>query len=196
MYNNWRIDLKNSVRAFEKIKDTYLPKIISGNIIGIEQADNAILILLDQKSGIDAVRINDIGIQGIASRVQFVGERRPYDSFTIRSARHSGVKTEMEKRLEQIQSGYFYPAITLQAYFNNPDDMVLLSMAAIKTIDLYEFIEHNKYNQRFVKTNKSDNDFVYVNWDCLHPLVKTVYTDAYTEMFCGKRLSQFKTQTI
>ena len=54
-YNKWDKDLNDSVKAFEGIRKTILPKIISGEILTIESAENDVLIKLDQKSGIDYI---------------------------------------------------------------------------------------------------------------------------------------------
>jgi len=160
MYNNWSVDLKDSIAAIEKIKKTVLPLLISGDIISIEQQQNEILLMFDQYSGIDYIRKNDIGLQGIACRVQF---GKAWDTFTIRAKRHTGAKTEYEKRLEQIQNGYFYPQFTIQAYFDNRQDLNLLSICIIKTLDLYFEVQHNKN----VKRRTSDNVFIYIHWDDL-----------------------------
>jgi len=84
-----------------------------------------------------------------------------WNSFTIRYARHTGTETEYEKRQKQIKNGYFYPAFTLQAYFDNRTDNNLLSIAVIKTMDLYRFIDDYP---RYIKQNKSDNEFKIVFW--------------------------------
>ena len=175
MYNNWNIDLSDSVKALEKIKLTVLPKLISGTIHSIEKSQKDILIkfgkeidiqnpilkLLDTKSGIDYIRENKHGLQGIASRVQW---GNAWNSFTIRYKRHSGTETEFEKRKQQISNGYFYPAFTLQAYFDNRTDNNLLSIAVIKTTDLYKFAEEYP---NYVRQNKSDNVFKIVFWSDL-----------------------------
>jgi hypothetical protein len=160
MYNTWDVDLKDSILAIEKIKNNILPTLISGEIISIEQEKNEILLMFDKYSGIDYIRKNDIGLQGIASRVQF---GKNWDTFTIRTKRFTGSKTEYEKRLEQIEKGYFYPQFTLQAYFDNRTDMNILSICVIKTIDLYYEIQNNKN----VKTRISDNVFSFIHWDDL-----------------------------
>jgi hypothetical protein len=157
MYNNWKIDLSDSVKAMEKIKLTVLPELISGEIISIEESNNSVLLLFDQYSGIDYLRKNDIGLQGIASRIQF---GKAWNTFTIRTERISGAKTEYVKRKEQIKEGYIYPYYTLQAYFDNRKDLNLLSICIIKTIDLYKEIENNSK----VKTRTSDNVFKYIDW--------------------------------
>ena len=131
---------------------------ISGKIYSIENSSNEILILLDKLSGIDYIRQNENGLQGIAARVQW---GKNWDTFTIRSKRHTGTKTELEKRLYAIENGYFYPAFTLQAYFDNRQTNNLLSIAVIKTIDLYN-IYQNKFE--LFENNKSDNEFSFIRW--------------------------------
>lgn len=168
MYNNWRHDLNDSVIALESIKDTYLPKVIQGKIHTIENADNKILMLMDIKSGIDYIREDANGLQGIAARVQW---GRAWNTFTIRTERHTGTETELEKRLFQIDNGYFYPAFTMQAYFDNRSDNKLLSLAIIKTVDLYNLF---KNEQHLFEKRRSDNDFVFIHWDNLKGKVKTI----------------------
>lgn len=172
MYNNWNVDLSDSVKALDKIKNTVLPKLISGKIHSIEKSEKDILIkfntsidiqnpilkLFDTKSGIDYIRENSDGLQGIASRVQW---GKAWNSFTIRYARHTGTETEFEKRKRQITNGYLYPAFTLQAYFDNRDNNDLLSIGIIKTIDLYKFV--SEYPE-LVKYRDSDNKFAVVFW--------------------------------
>ena len=159
MYNHWVNDLSDSMVAIDKIKDTFLPKVISGKIHSIENSNNEILIMMDRFSGIDYIRENEHGLQGIAARVQWA--ERPYNTLTIRSERKTGSKTELEKRLFQIKNGYFYPAFTLQAYFDNKQDNNLLSIAAIKTKDLYNLFQSEP---ELFEENKSDNKFVFVRW--------------------------------
>lgn len=168
MYNNWRHDLNDSVIALESIKDTYLPKVIKGKIHTIENADNEILILMDTKSGIDYIREDTNGLQGIAARVQW---GRAWNTFTIRTVRHTGSETELEKRLYQIDNGYFYPAFTMQAYFDNRLDNNLLSLAIVKTVDLYNLFKNERH---LFEKRRSDNDFVFIHWDNLKDKVKTI----------------------
>jgi len=169
MYNNWKIDLQDSIKAIEKIKHTILPKLIDGEIISIEESDNNILLLFDQYSGIDYLRKDEIGLQGIATRIQFGNN---WNTFTVRTKRLTGTKTEYEKRKEQIKKGYIYPYFTLQAYFDNRIDLNLLSICVIKTIDLYDEIENNT----LVDTRISDNVFKYIHWDNIKSnLIKTYY---------------------
>lgn len=167
-YSNWTKDLSDSVIALEKIKHTYLSKVISGKIHTIESSKNEVLILMDIKSGIDYIRENENGLQGIAARVQWGND---WNTFTIRSKRHTGTQTELEKRLYQIENGYFYPAFTMQAYFDNRKTNNLLSIGIIKTIDLYTLF---KEQPKLFKTRCSDNEFVYVHWDDISEYVKQI----------------------
>lgn len=166
MYNKWGKDLKDSIIAMESIKENVLPKLISGKIHNIEGSDNCVLIKIDTTSGIDYIRENDKGLQGIAARVQW---GNAWNTFTIRSKRHTGTPTELEKRLYQIKNGYFYPAFTLQAYFDNRANNNLLSIAIIKTKKLYELYINRPY---LFKERVSDNKFYFVQWDDIKNYIK------------------------
>lgn len=157
-YNHWSKDMNDSIIAIEKIKSVISPNMVKGKIHSIENSDNEILVLLDRKSGINYIREDAQGLQGIAARVQF---GQAYNSFTVRYKRHTGTKTEYEKRIEQIQNGYFYPFLTLQAYFDNRTDMNLFSLAIVRTIDLYDFIDKHP---EYIENKFSDNEFMVIYW--------------------------------
>ena len=165
-YNDWVTDAKDSTKALLSIKETILPKLISGTIHSIEDKKDGTLILLDQKSGVDFLRENDVGLQGIAARVQWGQNWR---TFTIRKERYTGTKTELEKRLEQIEKGYIYPAFTLHAYFDNKDDNNCLGLAVVRTKNLYDFVLQNPDK---IQENKSDNKFLIVKWDDIGYYIK------------------------
>ncbi len=97
---------------------------------------------LDTLAGIDGFQMLDnLGVmRSIATRVQWmpVGYS-PYRTFTIRTRRPNGARTEREKRLHAINHrdlGYLYPHITVQAYVRKDMDE-LLSVGIIRTIDLF-----------------------------------------------------------
>jgi len=169
MYNNWTVDLSDSVIALESIKYTILPKLIGGKIHTIENQKNEVLMRIDIKSGIDYIREDENGLQGIAARVQW---GNAWDTFTIRSERHTGTKTELDKRLHQIENGYFYPAFTLQAYFDNREDNNLLSIAIIKTDVLYDLY---KSNRKLFNSRSSDNKFVFIEWHKIKRHIKSYH---------------------
>lgn len=128
---------------------------------------------LDTLAGIDAWQIqhNACYMRGVASRVQVIkGRSLPYDSFTIRLTRSSGAKTEYEKRLYQIDNsaaGYLYPYLTIQAYVT--ESHALLSAAAIRTADLYNYVRQGEAPLDYVqRINPIDgNEFICVFWDAL-----------------------------
>ena len=169
MDNTWGKDLSDSMIAMNKIKDNYLSKLISGKIHSAENSDVEIVKLLDVVSGIDYIAEDEHGLRGIATRVQWC--EYPYNTFTIRSERCSGNCTELEKRLYQIENGYIYPSLTLQAYFDNRKDNNLLSIGVIKTIDLYKIYQESPL---LFRTNYSDNQFKSIHWDNLDGYVKTI----------------------
>lgn len=101
---------------------------------------------IDVLAGIDAWQIdrNRGGIRGIASRVQWMqAGMPPYDSFTSRFSRPSGVATEWDKRLLGLKEpfeGWIFPALTAQIYVQEPRRQgPLLYACAMFTIDLYTF---------------------------------------------------------
>ena len=160
MYNHWELDMADSVVAIKKMNDDgYLGSLIKGKIHTVEHVKNDLLVLMDIKCGIDYIREDETGLQGIAARVQW--RKKPYYTFTIREERYTGAKTEYEKRVEQIKNGYFHPRFTMQAYCDNRTDNNLLSAAMCKTVDLYEFVE--KYPE-LIRSRMSDNLFMAIGW--------------------------------
>lgn len=158
-YNAWQKDLSDSVIALNKIKNIITENLISGTIHTIEQSDNEILMKLDIKSGIDFIVEKEEGLQGIASRVQW---GKAWDTFTIRAVRCTGSETELSKRLRQIDGGYFYPAYTMQAYFDNRESNNLLSIGVVKTKDLYTLLKNKPH---LFSKQKSDNEFLFISFD-------------------------------
>ena len=82
---------------------------------------------LDVLAGIDAWQIvEDTGIRGIASRVQWPkdwnGEPGWWETFTVRKQRATGTKTEWEKRKDALSGarGFIKPALLVQAYIRPP----------------------------------------------------------------------------
>lgn len=121
----------------------------------------------DTIAGIDFWQImqDDKGIRGIASRCQPIG--KDYHTFTIRKSLNSGRETEYHKRLRAINGdieGLLYPAITVQAYLDSYDGP-LLSIGYIKTKDLYDAIQNNKWPE--LKNRYEGNTFLVVDWNKL-----------------------------
>lgn len=159
-YNNWQIDkcifTGSMANVFDKLG-------INAEIESVEKYDNTAAFWMDSFAGIDYMGKDDNNnIFGIASRIQELAPTSAsYDSFTIRSDRHTGTKTEFTKRIEAIEQGFFYAQLTLQAYIQNGE---VIAAAVIKTKDLFDFIKNHPY---LVKHKFSDNKFKIVLWDDL-----------------------------
>jgi hypothetical protein len=124
----------------------------------------------DTLAGIDAWQLLDHRgfMRGIASRVQ-EGDRN-WRTFTVRSRRHNGARTEFEKRLEALRdrrSGAIYPALTIHGYVRDFESGPLLGAAVVRTIDLYEYLDM-QVEAATARTRSTTNaDFYYESWDRL-----------------------------
>lgn len=121
--------------------------------------DSELAILFDTQSGIDGWQVHQLGLRGIASRIQ-IGD---YRTFTVRMTRDSGGKTEYEKRLQAITSerGWLYPEITVQAYSANKENGPILSIGVARTNDIMKFIELGLHTM-----NRTTNaTFAVCAWD-------------------------------
>jgi len=97
---------------------------------------------LDILSGIDAWQvINDVGVRGIASRVQWGNDWR---TFTVRKELWSGAETEWHK-IQRAQSlmdrGFIRAHLIVQAYLNGPpgSNSDLISAYIVRAPDMYRF---------------------------------------------------------
>ena len=130
-------------------------------IISIENSGNEILNLFDKYSGIDAIQITkDAQIRTMAIRVQF---GRAWNTFTIRFKRHTGAKTEYEKRLDAIKNEKLYPNLTLQCYLSL-DLKEILSYGLIFTKDLYSQIQNKSGIVNYRSASEDGNIFLFVNF--------------------------------
>lgn len=174
-YNHWQKDLSDSIRALSNPENlqTIRRHIISGKIYSIESSDDSVLMLMDRKAGIDYIREDEKGLQGIAARVQWDDGRPgyPYNTFTMRERRHTGTKTEVEKRIEAIENGYFYPAFTLQMYCDTRENNAIVSIAAIHTKVLYRLFTESP---ELFEGACSDNGFRFVRWSRISEHVRAV----------------------
>ena len=153
-------DLGASSRAFEKLKEIWLPTIFPNyEITSIENNKDKTLNRLDTQCGIDFFIENGEGMRGGAFRAQWGTN---YRSFTIRKERHTTTRTEYEKTMDHIANDYIYPYWTIQTYFNNREENKPLGLGLIKTYDLYQHVL-----SAATEINKSDNSFMVVRWDNL-----------------------------
>lgn len=146
---NWVSDLSKSNHAFlTTVWPCISTKCGGGEIKPVEVlSDNKLAKDLDVLCGIDIWQtVGGEGCRGIASRVQF-GDK-DWGTFTVRSRRFSGAKTEYQKRLHAIQSGgrFIYPYITCHAYVTNFGELLNAYVATTKSI--FEAIESGNYEVR------------------------------------------------
>ena len=160
-------DLSDSAFDFQKfvwpkVKD----KCGGGELIPMESITaKEIAKDFDILAGVDAWQIQreDSLIRGIASRVQWISH--PYNSFTIRETRDSGVPTEYEKRqyvIDKPDKGYLFPALTIQAYLKERKKGPLLSVAVCRTSELFRYIE--QWPKEIGHNRASNASFLIVWW--------------------------------
>lgn len=144
--------LTKSAEAFENVIWPIVgPRIGDGELIRVESVTNGEFTNeLDASAGIDAWQvIQDVGIRGIASRVQPSGltpKGRTYETFTVRASVRSGRDTEYHKRLRAIENpdwGLLFPHLTIHSYVKT-DWSEALAIGWIRTRDLIVFIRDNR----------------------------------------------------
>lgn len=166
--SRWEDDLDKSHKDFLNIVWPAIEgRIRGGDLYPVEAiaSINELARLIDTHSGIDWIQICGNGtksLRGIASRVQWDVD---YRTFTIRTHRPSGAKTEYEKRSLEIKDGggWLLPAITTQAYVSGGK---LLSYGIIKTKSLYGHIDNrggpDSYNP--IQNTDGSSSFIAVPW--------------------------------
>ena len=159
----WVDDLNDSSYDFLRLVWPVIKNFCGGGeTIPVETvSNNDFAKYLDQFSGIDFWQIvNDHGIRGIASRIQWGNVN--WRTFTIRFRRFSGNATEYQKRIEAINTGeWLYPYFTCQAYITERRNGCLLGCAVAKTRDIFLAIQEGKYG----KQKTTNAEFLTVGWD-------------------------------
>lgn len=173
--NNFENDFGYASELTQKLLPI-LNKNIKGSVVQTEHLKDKVATILDQYSGIDGLYKKD-GISGLALRCQDC-QTKNWRTFTIRYSRHTGSKTEYEKRLESIISGNeFYPHYTCQAYFD--DKKNLLGAGFVFTVDLFEIAQKydpfKEYGSIYLQTNgNDDNTFIVVPFDMFSKFNKPI----------------------
>lgn len=162
--HKWREDLDKSTKLWQTLVWPVVRGALrGGELLRMEGSPEKIAYLLDVRAGIDGFQVHDThGLRGIASRVQVTS--RPYNTFTIRTERESGVDTEYIKRRDAItsQDGWLYPALTIHAYVKTWDGP-LLSAGVAYTSDIIECIERGWCTFNSVTRNGAAT-FAVVDW--------------------------------
>lgn len=157
---------KNIADSARDFKNIVWPEVAewlgSGELIPAESVtDSYFCKILDMYSGIDAWQVvNNKGIRGIASRVQW-GEIN-WKTWTIRYEKQSGAKTEYH-RLMNLDTTLLKPSYHIQAYINKKGGE-LMGVACIKTEDLISMLTSKDYGSS--RPNPEDGTlFLPVYWD-------------------------------
>jgi len=136
--NGWNPEVAyTSARDFE---DVVLPQLRhwlpQGEVLSVERHTHVpALAVVDQLAGIDYWLVADT-LLGLASRVQY---RTARDSFTVRSGKVNGARTELAKRTATLAGEGVGPHYTVQGYVAEPGGRFLLGLV-VRTADLFAFM--------------------------------------------------------
>lgn len=162
-----------------------------GILTSVETDSGGVAKQLDTDVGIDFIQTDKNQVcHTYATRVQAVGKF--WKTFTVRSEKTSGKRTEMEKRTNAITHNGTLPKYTCQGYVNNWNDNLFLGCAVIETEELFRIIQMYTNERGFCSLKKRINPqdgtaFVVVDYDCLK------YKGARTlQIFDGKTANQLQ----
>jgi len=162
----WERDLATSTRQFQEIVWPNIKGWFGEDpeLYATENKDDPLLESLDRVSGVDFWLVDgEVGMASIASRVQ---DQYDETTFTVRYARKSGVDTEHQKRLRQLNQDYHLPTWTVQAYVE-PTLRMLQNAAACRTAELFEYVnttvEPGSDNWPLIRSNE-DEHFYAIDW--------------------------------
>ena len=163
------------VRAAEPI----IVKLLNGGrFMPVEGSDDEVCRMLDTTCGTDYFQVYDHSglVWGVASRMQEINAslHRPFNTFTVRKARESGVKTEYEKRRYAIEHNGVYPFLTMQGYVDIQTGE-LLSLGIARTVDIMSCIDAGKAIVRHTGTEQiGQAEFYVLPWDRMRAMGKHV----------------------
>lgn len=165
MTGNFQQSMLKTVDCYENVILPTLKSLLKSRyeIYSVEAENSKIAKLLDIYGGCDFLLFNrrTLSIEGVASRIQIA--EKSFDTFTIRLQRETGTVTEFEKRKKAIKTDSIYPKYTFQAYVSQ--DMKLLSMAIMRTVDLYKFVENTRQNVKHTGESQiGQASFIACNW--------------------------------
>ena len=164
-------DMHVSMSWIDKAKSIIESLLPGWKIVAIEGKDDEICRILDINCGIDYLLCSQKSSLafGLASRVQY---DHNYRTFSIRSKRDSGAKTEYEKRKVAIAVNALIPIYTMQIYI---EDNQISGLAIAKTIDILEFIERGyAIKMKTSPSKKGQAEFYVCEWDMMKSLGYTV----------------------
>lgn len=162
-------DLHKAMQYVETARPIISDLLNGGKLLAVEGSDDEVCKMLDLTCGTDYFQVYDSTglVWGIASRMQEIDTARfsrPFNTFTVRKARASGVKTEYEKRQHAIKHGGVYPYLTMQGYVDKRTGEIM-SLAIAKTTDIMEFVESGKAETRHTGASQAGQaEFYVVHW--------------------------------
>lgn len=171
MRQDVRSDFEKENRVAKRLIAPMVIRMIGGEFYITETTSESVEFLLDRHAGFDALHKTEDGLlRGVAMRIQFCD--KAFNTFTVRTKRSTGAQTEFAKRVLAIEKhdtkGALYPWLTMQAYVSK-NEKKLLSMAIIKTITLFTFLQSNQANRKINPADK--NEFVFAPWNDLGDIV-------------------------
>lgn len=162
-------DLHKAMQYVETARPIISDLLNGGKLLAVEGSDDEVCKMLDLTCGTDYFQVYDSTglVWGIASRMQEIDTARfsrPFNTFTVRKARASGVKTEYEKRQHAIKHGGVYPYLTMQGYVNKQTGEIM-SLAIAKTTDIMQFVESGRAETKHTGANQiGQAEFYVVHW--------------------------------
>lgn len=169
--NGFLDDMRKAMAYVETARPVIQKLLNGGELMAVEGSDNDICLMLDTTCGTDYFQVyrKQGLVWGIASRMQEVDTarfKRPFNSFTVRKARASGVKTEYEKRRLAIKRGGLYPYLTMQGYVDMRTG-ALMSLGIARTTDIMDYVERGCANDDIKHTGfiqRGQAEFYVVYW--------------------------------
>jgi hypothetical protein len=154
--------ISRSAEAFRSFVWPHLSEPLGGgDLIPVETVtESGFARALDMLAMTDAWQlVNDIGMRGLATRVQWLSPTTPiWKSWTIRCQLRSGRETEIHKLLRP--GDWQRPHYIIQAYVL--DDQCV-AVGAIKTVDLIALLQDAGYVPE-IRTNGIDGNRFHVVW--------------------------------
>lgn len=157
-------DMRTSMGYLAKAENIIKRLLNGGDLLPVEGSDDEVCKMLDLTCGIDYFHVYNNGLTwGVASRMQYNCDTG-WNTFTVRTERESGAKTEFEKRKFAIQHGGEYPFLTMQGYFDKNENVISLGIA--KTIDVMDCVDKGVGYYQHTKNDKiGQAKFYVIPWE-------------------------------
>jgi hypothetical protein len=156
-------------RQIQPLIESYLDV----KIVNVEGEETPLAWALDQRAGVDYALILDSDVMGLSNRVQY---DRNYQTFTVRSQRDNGYRSELYKRYHARFKGYFAPHLVCHTYFKRSPDglrsiseidaIPILGFAIARDVDIIEIASSNVAIDKHTRQHKiGQAGFKAVKWD-------------------------------